>query len=448
MRIAWETVGIVLGLLALLALSALEIRWLRGFEAAQHTRAELALRTGALRVAEDLREAIGQGLDAYREGGGADARGLVLSVRRLPSSPAARRPRARIDGDHLILHVPRSGRGLMEVVLRPAAVVPEITARHFADVGEVSATLLTADGRALRIGHVGERSRSVAVPLSRGEGGVPPLRLRIEVSAGELEAQWHRARRHLIAAFAVISALLLLSVVSLSLGARRARRAARQQREFMAAMTHELMTPLAAIRGLSENLADGLVSEPAQIRRYGESIGKEERRLHGMVSEVLHFAGWKKRTQSMRREPIEVTQLVARLVDSFRPRLGERLRAEVAAELPALVGDVELLERALSNLLRNAEKYAGPQARIELIVRQQAKRICFVVRDDGPAPPAQTFRRAFEAFYRGPAARESAIEGAGLGLATVRRIAAAHGGTARLYRENNWTIAEVCIPHG
>ncbi len=115
--------------------------------------------------------------------------------------------------------------------------------------------------------------------------------------------------RNLAVGFGVL-ALLGATAVLLATGAQRARRLARQQMEFVAGVTHELNTPLAAIRSAGQNLADGIVKDPAQVRRYGGLIEKEGGRLTALVAQVLDFAGIESGSRAYASEPLEVAPLV------------------------------------------------------------------------------------------------------------------------------------------
>jgi hypothetical protein len=108
---------------------------------------------------------------------------------------------------------------------------------------------------------------------------------------GSLEQAVARVRRRNLAVGLGVLALLGATAVILATGAQRARHLARQQMEFVAGVTHELNTPLAAIRSAGQNLADGIVTDPTQVRRYGGLIEKEGGRLTALVAQVLDFAG-------------------------------------------------------------------------------------------------------------------------------------------------------------
>ena len=109
--------------------------------------------------------------------------------------------------------------------------------------------------------------------------------------SGSLEAAVNAARRRNLIVSSSILAVLGVSVGLLVLSTRRAQELARQQMEFVAAVSHELRTPLAVIRSAAENLADGVVNDEAQIRKYGELVRNEGRRLTEMVEQILEFAG-------------------------------------------------------------------------------------------------------------------------------------------------------------
>src|SRR5204862_5942173 len=108
---------------------------------------------------------------------------------------------------------------------------------------------------------------------------------------GSLDAIVTRSRRRNMAISLGVLGLLGASFLLVIASAQRQRRLARQQMEFVAAVSHELRTPLAVIRSAGENLADGVVADSAQMKRYGALIETEGRRLGDMVERVLQFAG-------------------------------------------------------------------------------------------------------------------------------------------------------------
>ena len=126
------------------------------------------------------------------------------------------------------------------------------------------------------------------------------------------------ARRRNLLVSSSILALLGVSVGFLVVTTRRAQELARQQMEFVAAVSHELRTPLAVIRSAADNLADGVVHDDAQVRKYGELVRGEGRRLTEMVEQILEFAGIQSGQRSFALRPVALDPLlqevVARLV--------------------------------------------------------------------------------------------------------------------------------------
>ena len=147
----------------------------------------------------------------------------------------------------------------------------------------------------------------------RGAGPPPPpasWHVHLLHGAGSVDAAVARARwRNLLVSFGVL--LLLgasMGLVLVTTG--RARRLAAQQMEFVAGVSHELRTPLAVIRSAAENLADGVVSEPKQVRRYGEVITAEGRRLTQMVEQIMEFAGFASGRATLDVRPAEVGSIL------------------------------------------------------------------------------------------------------------------------------------------
>jgi signal transduction histidine kinase len=210
--------------------------------------------------------------------------------------------------------------------------------------------------------------------------------------------------------------------------------------EFVAGVTHELRTPLAVICSAGENLADGLIDERTQVRRYGEVIHREGRRLAEMVEQVLEFAG----AQSGRREfelaPVAVGGLIDDALAACRASVQVadapacEIVRDVPADLPPVMADAAALSRSLQNLLSNALKYGGENRWVKLSARvcggaQGAGReVRISVEDRGAGIAPEDLPHIFEPFYRGREVIAAQIHGNGLGLSLVRQIVEAHGG--------------------
>ncbi len=246
-------------------------------------------------------------------------------------------------------------------------------------------------------------------------------------------------RRNLAVSFGIL--LLLGGSAGLVLAAAsRSRRLAARQMEFVAGVSHELRTPVAVICSAGENLADGVVSDARQVRRYGVTIRDEGRRLAEMVEQVLEFAGSYGSRRPLRVERLEPSRLLDEVLDAESRRAGEdrfTLEKRVDGALPAIPGDPSALRRALRNLLDNARKYGGPSGWIGVSVTPATlpgKRpgVRFSVEDRGVGIDPRERRRIFEPFYRGRAAHEGSAHGFGLGLSLVWSIVQAHGGAVEV----------------
>jgi signal transduction histidine kinase len=254
---------------------------------------------------------------------------------------------------------------------------------------------------------------------------------------GSLEQTVARVRtRNLAVGFGVL-ALLGATGALLATGAQRARRLARQQMEFVAGVTHELNTPLAAIRSAGQNLADGIVTDPTQVRRYGGLIEKEGGRLTALVAQVLDFAGIESGSRAYASEPLSLAALVDEVLRDHRLALdqaGMTVERDLASELPQVRGDAAALRRALDNLVANAVKFAasGRWLAVRAASRPDERTVVVRVEDRGPGIPRDERERVFEPFFRGPAAERNATPGSGLGLSLVRHVVRAHGGRVRV----------------
>jgi signal transduction histidine kinase len=206
---------------------------------------------------------------------------------------------------------------------------------------------------------------------------------------------------------------------------------ARQQLEFVAAVSHELHTPLAIIRSAGENLADGVVHDEAQVRRYGELIRGEGRRLSGMVEQILEFAGIQSGQRGFVRQAVPVAPLVEHVLSASKALIDEagiHVELEVPAELPPVDGDETALRRVFQNLVGNAIKYGANGRWIGIRARLAGPAVTIAVSDKGIGIPAAEQARIFEPFYRATDVVAARFQGAGLGLSLVQRIVDAHGG--------------------
>jgi signal transduction histidine kinase len=273
----------------------------------------------------------------------------------------------------------------------------------------------------------------VAGPTADEQDGLWQLHLRHR--SGSLETAVAQARRHNLLLSYGILILLSALVAMLALSARRARRLARQQMDFVAGVSHELRTPITVIDSAAYNLAKGVTRNPDQIQSYGRIIRKHSRQLQEMVEQTLEFAGIQSGRQLYNLQPLNLNHLLDEMAKANQPLLDERgfqLHQEIQPALPPVLGDGPALARALQNLFSNAMKYSGEgrwiglQAGVDNAV--QPPQVTLELQDRGLGIHEEDLPRIFEPFYRGSEARAAQIHGNGLGLSLVKNIIQAHHG--------------------
>jgi signal transduction histidine kinase len=205
--------------------------------------------------------------------------------------------------------------------------------------------------------------------------------------------------------------------------------------EFVAGVSHELRTPIAVIKSAAENLSQGVVGSPERVKRYGEAIGAEARRLGEMVEHVIQYSGLESGRGIGAHAPVSAAGIVAEAIGEARPVIaaaGVRVEQTIADDLPPVVGDAVALRSAIQNLIANAVKYGGEDRWVGVRVESTgtAKRgdVSITIEDHGAGIPAEDLPHIFEPFYRGADAISRQVHGNGLGLSIVKRIVAAHGG--------------------
>jgi signal transduction histidine kinase len=276
--------------------------------------------------------------------------------------------------------------------------------------------------------------------------------LLVQHESGSLEAAVARARRQNLAISFGVLLLLTLSVGLLAATSRRAHRLARQQMEFVAGVSHELRTPVAVIRSAAENLAHGVVDSSDRVKRYGQLLETEARRLGEMVERVLQYAGIESGLATGARVPLAPTEVIEGAIESSLTLLEPAhvvIERDFIPNPPTIVGDAAALRSAVQNLIANAVKYGGRDKWVGIKIEHGRQRrrpeVWITVSDHGSGIPAEELPHIFDPFYRGADALARQVHGNGLGLSLVRQIVAAHGGrvtvTTRAGAGSSFTIA-------
>jgi two-component system sensor histidine kinase BaeS len=221
----------------------------------------------------------------------------------------------------------------------------------------------------------------------------------------------------------------------------------RVRRQLLADVSHELMTPLTAMRGYIETLAmRDLPLDETTRERYLGIIDEETRRLERIIGDLLDLARLEGGGTTFRHERVDVAKLFDRVATRHERQLQERnirLVREVPADA-AVLGDSDRLEQALQNLAANALRHTPDGGEVVLSASVANDKVRITVRDSGPGIPAEHLPLIFDRFYKADASRRAA-GGSGLGLSIVKAIVERHGGSIAARNEGG-AVFEIQLP--
>ncbi len=211
------------------------------------------------------------------------------------------------------------------------------------------------------------------------------------------------------------------------------------RRDFVANASHELRTPVAAVRSATETLRSGALEDPVAAIRFVDIIERNAMRLQRLVEDMLELSKLESNELKVKRERVELGSVVPIVLALFRERAekkGVRLTADLSPEASTVEGDPRALEHVLSNLVDNAVKYCPPGTSVRVsAAKLDAERVRLVVSDTGPGIPAEHLPRVFERFYRVDAGRSRELGGTGLGLSIVKHMVETMGGKVAVESE-------------
>ncbi len=213
------------------------------------------------------------------------------------------------------------------------------------------------------------------------------------------------------------------------------RRDEERRKELIAGISHDLRTPLTAIKAYAEGLASGVAATPEMRGKYLGIIKTKAEDMEKILRQLFLFSKLEVRTFPLELEDVDLDRELAAMVDQARDGFG-RAGLDIAftgAETPARVRvDLALLRNALGNILENSLKYRGRErGRLEARLAVDDGRAVITLADDGPGVPDEALEKLFEIFYRCDEARSHTGRGSGLGLAITARIIRQLGGAIR-----------------
>jgi two-component system phosphate regulon sensor histidine kinase PhoR len=212
----------------------------------------------------------------------------------------------------------------------------------------------------------------------------------------------------------------------------RIRRLELVRREFVANVSHEIKTPVSAIRAAVETLEDEDMHDPEQTKRILGIVGRQSQRLGQIVDDLLSLARIEQQEQGLGQElQVEPVAPVLRAAVETCQSKAEQTATAVAVDCPSDLRapmNRALLEQALVNLIDNAIKYSDQQTTVHVLGRAEEDEVVLAVKDQGRGIEPEHLPRVFERFYRTDKARSRAMGGTGLGLSIVKHVAEAQGG--------------------
>jgi len=236
----------------------------------------------------------------------------------------------------------------------------------------------------------------------------------------------------------VFGVLILSLVVAMALGCAamlvyvfRGAELARLQTDFVARVSHDLLTPLTSIRLFVETLQLGRAGDAEKMRQCLDIVQAETGRLTTMIERLLHWGRLESGRHIYDMAEHEVREIVEGALAAFSTQLLEspaQIAHEIPPDLPPVRVDPASMTEAILNLLQNAHRYTGPEKRITVRCDRKKNNVAISVIDNGPGIPQSERRDILKKFYRGKDSIARGLSGSGLGLAIVNHIVRAHRG--------------------
>ncbi len=228
------------------------------------------------------------------------------------------------------------------------------------------------------------------------------------------------------------------------------RRLERMRQDFVANASHELKTPLAAIKAYTETLIDGALHDDEVNVRFLEQIDEQADRLNRLIQDLLSLARVESGQDAFKHDPVRLAPILRKIVASHESRAHAGGLAYSKEEIegdPWVRADDEALRQILDNLIDNAIKYTPEGGKVLIACRSVLERVVITVTDTGIGIPRDDLPRVFERFYRVDKARSRDLGGTGLGLSIVKHLVQSLGGQVAVEsRPGHGTTFRVALP--
>ncbi len=203
------------------------------------------------------------------------------------------------------------------------------------------------------------------------------------------------------------------------------------RRDLIAAVSHDLRTPLTSIRAMIEALADGVVTDPQMVQRYYVTIRSQIENLSGLINDLFELSQLETGEVRLHLEPLNLNDLLSDVLESMQPQAkakGVSLKGIFWEDLPLIRAEMVKIQRVLYNLVQNAIRHTPPEGSISLATKAVPQGVQVEVVDTGEGITPEDLPHIFDQFFRGEKSRSRETGGAGLGLAIAKRIIEAHHG--------------------
>lgn len=314
---------------------------------------------------------------------------------------------------------------------RPGSLYPEAPEQELLAALPDAAALVSREGW-VRVSNAafdtlaatGRAAGLTPLEITRSAELSEAVRRALEGTARRLDLQLGR-RSYLVHLAPLLRGEVLVSLRDVT----EARRAEATRRDFVANASHELRTPVAAIRAAAETLLAGAVDDPAGARQFVEIVARQAERLARLTEDLLDLSRLESRQWSFDLAPVDAAAVSTQAVELLAPTARDK-GLEISAEVPAgatVRADARALEQVLVNLLDNAVKYTA-EGEVTLRGERDGEAWVLSVADTGPGIDRHHLPRIFERFYRIDAGRSREQGGSGVGLAIVKHLVQGMGG--------------------
>ncbi|CAM2859484.1 two-component system histidine kinase PnpS [Salinicoccus roseus] len=228
------------------------------------------------------------------------------------------------------------------------------------------------------------------------------------------------------------------------------RRLEKMRSDFVANVSHELKTPVTSVRGFSETLMSGEVTDEETTKQFLKIIHDESQRLDRLIRDLLNLSKIERQKMPLNLETLNMTALVHEVSVTLQGAIEEKQTRLVLPDPSKdvyLQGDEDRLRQIILNLVGNGINYTAEGGTVTVSLKENVEKVRLIIKDDGIGIPEESLPRIFERFYRVDRARSRHSGGTGLGLAIVKHLIESHHGEIEVEsREGEGTTFTVILP--